>query len=330
MDLLSKKKVLVTGAGGFIGSHLVESLVRQGSKVTAFVHYNSRGDSGLLKYLPPLIRKEVEIMVGDLRDFQTILKISKNQQLIFHLGALIAIPYSYENPYSVVETNVLGTLNVLTASRINQVERVIHTSTSEVYGTAQYTPMNEKHPLQGQSPYSASKIAADKLAESYYCSYQLPVVTIRPFNTYGPRQSTRAVIPVIITQALKGNKILLGSTHTKRDFTYVDDTVNGFIMAADTEDILGQVFNLGTGQEISILEICELVSKILGKKLTIMTDESRIRPEKSEVQQLLSDNSFARAKLNWYPKCNLEDGLSQTIQWISDHLNEYKIGFYEI
>jgi len=330
MDLLSRKNVLVTGAGGFIGSHLVESLVRQGSKVTAFVHYNSRGDSGLMKYLPQVVREEIEIMAGDLRDFQTILKITKNKQTIFHLGALISIPYSYENPHSVVETNVLGTLNILAASRKNQVERVIHTSTSEVYGTAQYTPMDEKHPLQGQSPYSASKIAADKLAESYYCSYQLPVVTVRPFNTYGPRQSARAVIPVIITQALKGNKIILGSTHTKRDFTYVDDTVNGFIMAAKTEDVLGQVFNLGTGQEISILEICELVSKILGKKLTIETDELRIRPEKSEVQELLSDNNFAKEKLNWYPKYNLEEGLRQTIQWISDHLNEYKIGYYEI
>jgi dTDP-glucose 4,6-dehydratase len=324
------KKVVVTGAGGFIGSHLTEALVRLNAKVKAFVHYNSRGEIGYLNFLPPEIRKNVEIVAGDLCDSNAVLKATQQVDILFHLGAIISIPYSYVHPSEVVQTNVQGTLNILNAGRINQVEKIIHTSTSEVYGTAQFVPITEKHPLHGQSPYAASKIAADACVESYFCSYHLPVVTVRPFNTFGPRQSTRAVIPVIITQALTGNEVRLGSTYTKRDFTFVDDTVNGFILAAIANNVEGSTFNLGTGKEVSIKEECEIVSHLLDKPLEIIVENKRIRPDKSEVQQLLSDNSLAKEKINWQPTVRFEEGLVQTIDWLRHHLNNYNIGQYQL
>ena len=273
------KIVLVTGAGGFIGSHLVERLLADGAKVRAFVRYNSRGDIGLLNQLSADARKGMEIIGGDVRDSSAVLDAVQNVDLVFHLGALISIPYSYLHPREVAESNFLGTLNVLMACRQNKTTRMIHASTSEVYGTARYAPMDELHPLQGQSPYSASKIGADKLVESFYCAYSLPVVTVRPFNTFGPRQSARAVIPAIITQALGGELIRLGNLDTSRDFTYVDDTVDGFIKAAETPRIEGQVFNLGTGQEIRVGELAAKIMQMIGRQVEVQKDAVRVRPE---------------------------------------------------
>lgn len=331
MSLWTGRRVLVTGAGGFIGSHLVESLVREGAEVRAFVRYNSRGDAGLLGQLPAEVRNEIDIIAGDLRDPQAIDQAVRDTTIVFHLGAIISIPYSYVHPYETAETNFMGTLNVLLAARTHGIERLVHTSTSEVYGTAQHVPMAEDHPLQGQSPYSASKIGADKMAESFYRAYDLPVVTVRPFNTFGPRQSARAVIPTIITQALTASRIRLGSLETRRDFTFVSDTVNGFLRAADAPgDVLGQEINLGTGQDVSIGELAELVIGLTGRPLPIETEEQRLRPEKSEVMRLLSDNSLARECLGWQPETSLEAGLAQTIAWIEQHLDFYRIGRYEI
>ena len=319
-----KKHVLVTGAGGFIGSHLVETLVRNGAQVRAFVRYNSRADPGLLTVLPPDIINKIEIVRGDLRDQAAIEEASHEIDLIFHLGALIAIPYSYLHPGEVVETNVLGTLNVLLAARKNGVERVVHTSSSEVYGTAIRTPIDETHPLHGQSPYSASKIGADKLVESFYCAYQLPVVTLRPFNTYGPRQSARAVIPTIITQVLTQDYVYLGNLDTKRDFTYVSDTVRGFLFAAMVPGIEGEVFNLGVGAEISVRDLAEKIFELVGKPVQIKTDHQRMRPEKSEVQRLISDNRIARERLGWSPEVDFHQGLLNTIEWLSENINRYQ------
>jgi dTDP-glucose 4,6-dehydratase len=324
------KRVLVTGAGGFIGSHLVETLVREGAQVRAFVRYNSRGDAGLLRQLPQEIRDELDIVAGDLRDPQAVDRAVAGMANVFHLGAIISIPYSYVHPYETAETNFMGTLNVLLASQTHEVERLIHTSTSEVYGTAQQVPMDENHRLQGQSPYSASKIGADKMAESFYRAYDLPVVTVRPFNTFGPRQSARAVIPTIITQALTGNTIRLGSLETRRDFTYVSDTVAGFLLAATAPDVVGREFNLGTGEDVSIGELARMVIKMTGRSITIDTDASRIRPEKSEVMRLLSDNSLAKECLGWEPSFSLEHGIIDTIGWIETNLDLYRIGRYEI
>jgi NAD dependent epimerase/dehydratase len=323
------KKVLVSGAGGFIGSHLVEALVARGAQVRAFVRYNSRGDVGLLRMIPETMRAGIEIIGGDLRDPHAIQDAVKGCQVVFHLGALISIPYSYVHPYEVAQTNVMGTLNMLEACRSNEVEKLVHTSTSEVYGSALRVPIDEDHPLQGQSPYSASKIGADKLAESFYRSFSLPVVTIRPFNTFGPRQSARAVIPVIITQALRGGKIQLGNTETTRDFTYVDDTVRGFILAAETEGVEGEVMNLGSGRELRIAKLCELIVSKIGLPVEIVVDKMRLRPEKSEVQRLLSDNHLAREKIAWQPQVSLEEGLDHTIAWIREHLDMYRVGKYE-
>ena len=322
------KKILVTGAGGFIASHLVESLVQKGATVRAFVRYNSRGDVGLLSQLPKDICDCVQVIAGDLRDLTAIQNAAKRMETIFHLGALIAIPYSYQHPAEVVDTNVIGTLNVLLAARDMQI-RVIHTSTSEVYGSAIYAPIDEAHPLQGQSPYSASKIAADKLAESFYCSYDLPVVTVRPFNTYGPRQSARAIIPTIISQALTGSELHLGSLDTKRDFTYVLDTVAGFLAAAESTGVDGQTFNLGTGREISVGELVTVIEKIVGRPLTVVQDPERLRPQKSEVVRLLSDNRKAQNQLNWKPETTLESGLAQTVAWIQSNLQFYRPGVYQ-
>ncbi|MFZ0534339.1 MAG: SDR family NAD(P)-dependent oxidoreductase [Anaerolineales bacterium] len=324
------KQVLVTGAGGFIGSHLVEKLANSGAKVRAFVRYNSRGDPGLLSMLPTEIIDKLDIIAGDLRDLPAVLSASSDVQVIFHLGALIAIPYSYKHPAEVVESNVMGTLNVLLAGRENGVARIIHTSSSEVYGSAIRVPIDETHPLQGQSPYSASKIGADKLAESFYCAYDLPVVTIRPFNTYGPRQSARAVIPSIILQAINQYKIHLGNLEAIRDFTYVSDTVEGFLCAAQTTGIEGKTINLGVGSEIRIKELINEIISILGKPIEIVVDEERLRPSKSEVTRLLSDNRLAREILGWTPRVSLREGLSKTIEWISGHTQHYLSKQYQI
>jgi dTDP-glucose 4,6-dehydratase len=328
-DFWTGQKVLVTGAGGFIGSHLVESLVSHGASVRAFVHYNSRGDAGMLRWTPADILKAVELLGGDLRDQDAIQKAVDGCQFVCHLGALISIPYSYLHPAEVAEVNLIGTLNILLACRNAAVRRLIHTSTSEVYGTAQRTPIDEAHPLHAQSPYSASKIGADKLAESFYCSYELPVVTVRPFNTYGPRQSTRAVIPTIVTQALGNEEIRLGNLESTRDFTYVTDTVNGFLLAASATEVEGQTLNLGTGQEISIGALAEKVIQKTGSQAQVTLQSARLRPAGSEVMRLVSDNSFARRRLGWTPTVSLDDGLDSTIRWIRDHLEHYRIGIYD-
>ena len=325
----SNKRVLVTGAGGFIGSHLVEALGSQGARVRAFIRYNSRTDAGFLHELPPDLNGQVEIVAGDLRDGDAIRGAVKGCEMVFHLGALVAIPYSYLHPVEVAETNFMGTLNVLMACRNLEVERLVHTSTSEVYGTALRTPIDEGHPLQGQSPYSASKIGADKLVESFYRSYGLPVLTIRPFNTYGPRQSTRAVIPTIITQALRQNTIRLGNLNATRDFTFVDDTVSGFLKGAQANGVEGGVFNLGTGSEIRLGDLAEQIIKESGKPLKSVIDPKRLRPEKSEVFQLLSDNSLAQKKLDWQPQIDLNTGLRKTINWIENHLELYQNDRYQ-
>lgn len=320
--------VLVTGAGGFIGSRLVQRLVEQGARVRAFVRYNSRADFGLLKQLPAQTLAQLEIIAGDLRDAHALALAAEGVELVFHLGALISIPYSYLHPDEVVESNVLGTLNVLQACRTHGC-RLVHTSTSEVYGSALTVPISEEHPLQGQSPYSASKIGADKLVESFYRAYGVQAVTVRPFNTYGPGQSARAVIPTVITQALTQDVINLGNLEAKRDFSYLDDTVDGFIKAAEAEGVQGETFNLGTGTEISIGELAKQIVELVGRPVQIAVDAERLRPEASEVMRLLSDNSKARQLLGWQPQTTLSDGLAQTIAWIAAHLDFYRVGTYE-
>ncbi len=300
MQFWNGKQILVTGAGGFIGSHLVEALVDANAQVRAFVRYNSRADWGLLSMLPEEKLASVEIIAGDFRDLSAVRQAMRGVSHVFHLGALIAIPYSYLHPAEVVETNVIGTLNILLAGRDLGVERIIHTSTSEVYGTALRVPIDESHPLQGQSPYSASKIGADKIAESFYRSYDLPIVTVRPFNTYGPRQSTRAVIPTIITQALQRDVI------------------------AEVPGIEGDTFNLGVGADISIGELAQKIIALTGSSARIEIDPTRLRPEKSEVKRLLSDNSRARKYLGWQPQVDLDEGLRRTIAWMKEHLARYE------
>lgn len=330
MSEWSGKRVLVTGAGGFIGSHLAETLARAGAEVRAFVRYNSRGDAGLLRQLPAEIVRDLNIVAGDLRDTAAVARAVAGCEVVFHLGAIISIPYSYRHPMETAETNFMGTLAVLLACREAGVGRLVHTSTSEVYGTAQFAPMDESHPLQGQSPYSASKIGADKLVESFYRAYNLPAVTVRPFNTYGPRQSARAVIPTIITQALTGDCIRLGSLDTRRDFTYVRDTVSGFLRAAAAPDVEGQEINLGTGADIAIGELAEKIIAMAGRPVEIVTEAERLRPEKSEVMRLLSDNGLARRALGWEPAWSLDDGLRETVAWIGEHLDFYRVGRYEV
>lgn len=329
-NILANKTVLVTGAGGFIGSHLVERLVQAGASVRAFVRYNSRADTGLLRLASPEIASKFTLIGGDLRDYDAVRKAVKDCDYVFHLGALIAIPYSYLHPVEVAQTNLMGTLNVLMACRDYEIERLIHTSTSEVYGTALTEKISESHPLQAQSPYSASKIGADKLAESFFCSYDLPVVTVRPFNTYGPRQSARAVIPTIITQAIVHKKICLGNLSAVRDFTYVSDTVNGFMRAAVADQVEGHSFNLGTGTAIEIGELAELVIKKIGVDVKVEVDESRLRPQKSEVRRLLSDNSLALKQLGWRPEISFDAGIEKTIDWIKQNLDLYRVGTYEL
>jgi NAD dependent epimerase/dehydratase len=324
------RPVLVTGAGGFIASHLVEALVGAGAQVRAFVRYNSRGDPGLLALLPPETRNQLEIVAGDLRDLSSVQAAVPGVTHVLHLGALIAIPYSYVHPAEVVETNVMGTLNVLLAGREAGVERIVHTSTSEVYGTALQVPIDESHPLHGQSPYSASKIGADMLAESFYRSFDLPVVTLRPFNTYGPRQSARAVIPTIITQALTQEVLHLGNLDARRDLTYVSDTVGGFLRVAETSGVEGETFNLGTGREVRIADLAQEILEITGRPMQVRVDQERLRPEKSEVQRLLSDNRRARQRLGWQPQVALREGLARTVAWIESHLELYQPGQYQL
>jgi len=325
-----QKKVLVTGAGGFIGSHLTERLVALGADVRAFVRYNSRIDFGMIEMIPEPVVQKIEVVAGDLRDADAIKKAMEDVDVVFHLGSLIAIPYSYVHPLEVVETNVVGTTNVLLAARDQKVEKIVHTSTSEVYGTARYVPIDEKHPLQGQSPYSASKIGADMIAYSFYTSYKLPVGIIRPFNTYGPRQSTRAVIPTIITQALSKKEIRLGSLTPTRDLTFVSDTIDGFIKIAENEKSVGEVINIGSGFEISIGDLAEKIITLSHSKAKIRTETQRIRPIDSEVERLWAECTKARKLLGWQPKIRLDDGLKKTITWISEHLDDYKVGMYTI
>lgn len=330
MSFWNNLPVLVTGAGGFIASHLVETLVRQGANVRTFVRYNSRSDPGLLTLLPEDVIQQVEIVAGDLRDLTAVTAAMCGISYVFHLGALIAIPYSYLHPAEVVETNVTGTLNVLLAGRECGVERIVHTSTSEVYGTALRVPIDEEHPLQGQSPYSASKIAADKIAESFYCSFDLPVVTLRPFNTYGPRQSARAVIPTIISQALTQDIVRLGNLDSRRDLTYVADTVSGFLKVAETPSVEGETFNLGVGSDVTIGELAHLIIDLVGRPVEIFLDPDRLRPEKSEVQRLLSDNRKADERLGWQPQVSLKEGLHRTIEWVSANLERYQPNQYAV
>jgi dTDP-glucose 4,6-dehydratase len=324
-------KVLVTGAGGFIGSHLTEELVRQGEEVRALVRYNSRDERGLLEDLPKDIQNQIEVIPGDLKDPDGVKKALKGCSKVFHLGALIAIPYSYIHPFDFIQTNVVGTAHLLNAClEEGTLERVIHTSTSEVYGTAQYIPIDEKHPLQAQSPYAASKIAADKLAESYYLSFGLPIATLRPFNTFGPRQSLRAIIPTIISQAIGDKKIRLGNTRPRRDFLFVKDTVRGFIQFGKCEGAVGKVVNIGTGTDISIEELVMKILGLMGKQGKIEVEDRRIRPEKSEVMQLLSDTRLAQKLFQWKPRYTLEDGLRETIEWYQKNLSRFKVGSYPL
>lgn len=326
----SGRKVLVTGAGGFIGSHLVEQLVCLGAQVRAFIKYNSRGDEGQLHFIPHDIIEQVEVFPGDLRDPMAVEDAMRSCSVVFHLGALIAIPYSYLHPVEVIETNIMGTLNILMAANKLKPERIVHTSTSEVYGTARVVPIKEDHPLQAQSPYAASKIGADKLAESFYLTYGVPVVTLRPFNTYGPRQSSRAVIPTIISQGLTNDVIKLGNLKALRDMTYVLDTVNGFIRVAQSPGVEGHAFNLGTGTEISIGDLAQMIIRLLGKQVRVEVDRERLRPDKSEVERLISDNSLALAAFGWRPKVGLEEGLGLTIQWVANNLQRYNPQVYQI
>ncbi|MDP4266852.1 MAG: NAD-dependent 4,6-dehydratase LegB [Bacteroidota bacterium] len=326
-------KVLVTGADGFIGSHLVEKLIQEGKKVKAFVFYNSYNNWGWLDNLPSDTLKEIEIITGDIRDYKRVNEAVKGVDTVFHLAALISIPYSYYSPESYIDTNIKGTLNILEASRINDIQKVLVTSTSEVYGTAIYVPINEKHPKQGQSPYSASKIGADALAESYYRSFNLPVAIVRPFNTYGPRQSARAIIPTIITQLLSGIKnIKLGSLKPTRDLVFVKDTVNGFYEIAKSEKTNGQEINIATGNEISIGDLANKLINIISKDAIIESDKTRLRPLKSEVERLLGSNNKIMELTSWKPEYNLDEGLKKTIDWFSDknNLNMYKTGIYNV
>jgi len=329
--MLRKSKVLITGAGGFIGSHLVEEILKEGCEVRALVKYNSRSDWGNLEVLPKQVKDSIEVVLGDIRDPFFVEKTIKSCNIVFHLAALIGIPYSYVSPESYVDTNIRGTLNILEASLKAGVEKVVHTSTSETYGTALYTPIDEVHPLQGQSPYSASKIGADMLAESYFRSFALPVAIIRPFNTYGPRQSARAIIPTIVSQILSGKKaIKLGSLSPIRDLTFVKDTVKGFINIAKNENSIGEIINIGYGKGISIGELAGLIMEITGVRVEVIEDIARIRPTESEVMNLICNNSKARKLINWGPRTSLREGLGYTIDSIKQYLKFYKIDQYNI
>ena len=325
------KKVLVTGADGFIGSHLTELLVKQGYDVRAFAYYNSFNTWGWLDSLEKDIKKNIEVFTGDIRDPNGVRVALKDIDVVYHLAALIAIPFSYHSPDSYVDTNIKGTLNVLQAARDLQTERVVVTSTSEVYGTAQYVPIDEKHPYQGQSPYSATKIGADRLAESFYRSFNMPISIVRPFNTYGPRQSARAVIPTIIMQLLDGKEeIKLGALTPTRDFNFVKDTVNGFVKIAESSKTIGEEINIATGVEVSIGDLANELIKQINPNAKIVTDDQRIRPDKSEVNRLLGDNTKIKSLTEWTPKYDLATGLKETIEWIRDNLDKYKVDIYNV
>ena len=314
---LTDKSVLVTGAGGFIGSHLLEALVKNGCRTKALLHYNSTGNIANLNHVDKDILSESEIVFGDIRDGYFCDTLTRGVEIVFHLAALIGIPYSYAAPISYVQTNIMGTVNLMNACLKNNVGQFLHTSTSEVYGTALYVPIDEKHPLQGQSPYSASKIGADKLVESYCRSFDLNAITVRPFNTFGPRQSLRAIIPTVVTQALSSDEVRVGSTHPRRDLTFVRDNVSGYMAAAGRSDLGGETINIGTGKSFSIKEMIDMVSKILDKELIVVEEKERIRPEKSEVLELLCDNSKAKDLLDWSPDYTLEEGLREVIDFFS-------------
>ncbi len=325
---MSAETALVTGAGGFIGGHLATNLVAAGHRVRAFVRYNSRNDRGTLEWHDQPTVRELDVVFGDLRDAESVAAALVGVDVVYHLGAQIAIPYSYVNARDFFETNVLGTLNVAEAALRVGVRRVIQASTSEVYGTAQVVPMTEDHPLQAQSPYAASKIGADMLVESFARSHHLPMTIVRPFNTYGPHQSARAVIPTIISQALTGSAIRLGSLGSRRDLTFVSDTVAGFVSAAASAPAIGRTVQLGTGTDASVGEIVELVGECLGRQLDIELDDARVRPPHSEVGRLLSDPRLARQLIGWRPAVDLRAGLTATIDWISSNVNRYRVGEY--
>lgn len=327
---LKDKTVLVTGAGGFIGSHLVEALVQKSGKVKALVRYNSKRDSGNLELLDKKIKREVDIYFGDIRETAVLSKAAKNVDVIFNLAALVGIPYSYINPHEVAMVNIIGTLNMLNVARDAKVKKFVQTSTSEVYGSPDRVPIREKDCLKPQSPYSASKIGSDSIALSFFYAFDMPVSIIRPFNTYGPRQSARAVIPAIIIQALNGNSVKLGTVKPRRDFTYVKDTVNGFVKTAESETSVGEVINIGSGRDVSVSELVALISRLLGKKLRIVKDTKRIRPSKSEVIRLLSDNTKAKRMLGWEPKFSLEEGLRLTIDFIRKNPGLYDPKAYAV
>jgi NAD dependent epimerase/dehydratase len=325
------RRVLVTGAGGFIGSHLAEALAAAGARVRAFVRYTSRQDPGLLRFMSAELRSSIDIVAGDLRDPDAVREAARDVELVFHLGALIAIPYSYRHPREVVESNVLGTLNVLEAARAGGVGCVIHTSTSEVYGTAQTALISEAHPLQAQSPYSASKIGGDSLVTAYWRSFEVPVVTVRPFNAFGPRQSARAVIPTIICQALARDEVRLGSLEPTRDYTFVADTVAGFMAAAEVgPKLLGEEINLGSGTDISIGDLAARILTIVGRRLPIVLDPQRVRPARSEVGRLCADTGKAWEQLGWAPRVSLDEGLTRTIRWVADHPELYSPDEYAV
>ncbi|MGV8982699.1 NAD-dependent 4,6-dehydratase LegB [Clostridium sp.] len=324
-------KVLVTGADGFIGSHLVEALLKEGKQVKAFVYYNSFNSWGWLDSLPKEKLKEIEIFSGDIRDPNGVREAMKGIDEVYHLAALIAIPFSYYSPDSYVDTNIKGTLNVLQAARELETERILVTSTSEVYGTAKYVPIDENHPFQGQSPYSATKIGADRIAESFYRSFNMPITIVRPFNTYGPRQSARAVIPTIITQLLAGiTEIKLGALLPTRDFNYVKDTSQGFIEIAKSKKTIGEEINIATQMEISIGQLAQELIKQINPNAKIICDDQRIRPENSEVERLLGSNTKIKELTNWSPKYTFEEGISETIEWFKENLEKYKVDIYNI
>lgn len=328
MDL-KQKEVLVTGASGFIGSHLVEKLIKNDISVTAFVRYNFKNDWGWLERFDE--NENLNIFTGDIRDYDSVFQAMGKADVVFHLAALIGIPYSYRSPLAYIKTNVEGTYNVLQSAREHDLEKILVTSTSETYGTAQYIPIDEEHPLVGQSPYSASKISADQLAISYYRSFDMPVVIARPFNTYGPRQSARAIIPTIITQILSGEEqIKLGNLSPTRDFTYVKDTVNGFLELAKNENTIGKVINIGSNDEISIKSLVDLIIRVIGNDVEIITEEKRVRPEKSEVDRLYCDNTKIKNLTNWELEYDLEEGIQETINWLQQNLDLYKPELYNI
>jgi NAD dependent epimerase/dehydratase len=330
MGFWEGRVVLVTGAGGFIGSHLAEELVLSGAKVRALVRYNSRNDWGMLELLREETRGAMDVVSGDIRDAPFVRKAVQSCEIVFHLAALIAIPYSYVASESFLDTNVRGTLNVLQAGVDTGVRRIVHTSTSEVYGSAQYTPIDEGHPLRPQSPYAATKVAADMLAESFCCSYGLPVSVVRPFNTYGPRQSARAVIPTVAVQALTGDVIRLGSLDTTRDMTFIQDTVRGFLKVAESSETVGEVVNLGTATGVSVRQLVDKIGQMLGKELRIEVDDQRLRPDKSEVATLIGAYGKASRLTGWTPQVDLDEGLHQTTEWLGRHLDRYKPGMYNI